>query len=139
MPLKKNCGREFITIQGGHRVGIAGKTVLDGNKNQKCKIHILFKSSIITSDKRVRSAILPYIIKQNHLCHTLIISPPRCGKTTLLRDLIRQVSNGSSYLKGVTVGVVENGQKSQVLFRESLQRFGNSAQIFWTAVQRQRV
>ena len=38
----------------------------------------------------------------------MIISPPRCrGRTTLLRDLIRQVSSGSSYMPGVTVGVVD--------------------------------
>ena len=41
------------------------------------------------------------------LYHTLIISPPRCGKTTLLRDIIRQVSDGNAYLKGRSVGVVD--------------------------------
>ena len=39
--------------------------------------------------------------------HTLIISPPRCGKTTLLRDLIRQISDGNKWVKGCTVGVVD--------------------------------
>lgn len=39
--------------------------------------------------------------------HTLIISPPRCGKTTLLRDVIRQISDGNRWIKGCTVGVVD--------------------------------
>ena len=39
--------------------------------------------------------------------HTLIISPPRCGKTTLLRDIIRQVSNGSAEHAGLTIGVID--------------------------------
>jgi stage III sporulation protein AA len=39
--------------------------------------------------------------------HTLIISPPRCGKTTLLRDMIRQISDGNDYVKGCSVGVVD--------------------------------
>ncbi len=39
--------------------------------------------------------------------HTLIVSPPRCGKTTLLRDIIRQLSTGSQGHGGVTVGVVD--------------------------------
>ena len=97
----------FITIQGGHRVGIAGKTVLDGNKIKSVKYISYLNLRLSHQIKGCAAPILPYIIKQNHLCHTLIISPPRCGKTTLLRDLIRQVSNGSSYLKGVTVGVVD--------------------------------
>lgn len=41
------------------------------------------------------------------MLNTLIVSPPRCGKTTLLRDLVRQVSDGNSYIKGCTVGVVD--------------------------------
>ena len=50
--------------------------------------------------------VLPYLL-QDGLCHTLIISPPGCGKTTLLRDLIRIISNGSRQLPGKTVGVVD--------------------------------
>ena len=38
---------------------------------------------------------------------TLIISPPCCGKTTLIRDLIRQISDGNEYIKGCSVGVVD--------------------------------
>ena len=83
----------FITIQGGHRVGIAGKTVLDGNKIKSVKYISYLNLRLSHQIKGCAAPILPYIIKQNHLCHTLIISPPRCGKTTLLRDLIRQVSN----------------------------------------------
>ena len=52
-------------------------------------------------------AVLPYITFDKQMCHTLVISPPRCGKTTLLRDLVRQVSNGNKYVKGCTVGVVD--------------------------------
>lgn len=52
-------------------------------------------------------AVMPYIQSRNHISHTLIISPPRCGKTTLLRDVIRQLSNGREGIPGVTVGVVD--------------------------------
>lgn len=51
--------------------------------------------------------ILPYLRKDGELCHTLIISPPKCGKTTLLRDLIRQISDGSPEFPGKNVGVVD--------------------------------
>ena len=50
---------------------------------------------------------IPYITENKQICHTLIISPPCCGKTTLIRDLIRQISDGNEYIKGCSVGVVD--------------------------------
>ena len=52
-------------------------------------------------------ALMPYITVNRQICHTLIISPPCCGKTTLIRDLIRQISDGNQYLRGCSVGVVD--------------------------------
>ena len=97
----------FLTIVGGHRVGIAGKTILDGNKIKSLKYISYINLRLAHQIKGCASPILPYIIKNRQICHTLIISPPRCGKTTLLRDLIRQVSNGNRYMPGVSVGVVD--------------------------------
>ena len=97
----------FLTIQGGHRVGIAGKTILEGNKIKSVKYISYINLRLSHQIKGCASPILPYIIKNRQICHTLIISPPRCGKTTLLRDLIRQVSNGNRYMPGVSVGVVD--------------------------------
>lgn len=97
----------YITIQGGHRVGIAGKTILEGNKIKSVKYISYINLRLSHQIKGCAAPVLPYLVKNNRICHTLIISPPRCGKTTLLRDLIRQVSNGSNCLKGLTVGVVD--------------------------------
>ena len=43
----------------------------------------------------------------DRMCHTLIVSPPGCGKSTMLRDLIRQVSDGTKGYRGRKVGVVD--------------------------------
>ena len=51
--------------------------------------------------------VLPWLYGEDGIFHTLIISPPRCGKTTLLRDLVRQISNGNREHRGCTVGVVD--------------------------------
>ncbi len=50
---------------------------------------------------------MTYLMEDNQVLHTLIISPPKCGKTTLLRDIIRQLSDGYKEYEGVTVGVVD--------------------------------
>ena len=97
----------FITVEGGHRVGMAGQVIIENgrvkNLKQISSLNIRVSHEILgCADK-----ILPYITYNKQLYHTMIISPPRCGKTTLLRDLIRQISDGNKWVKGCTVGVVD--------------------------------
>ncbi len=97
----------FITIQGGHRVGIAGKAVMEADRVKNIK-HISFINIRLSHQvKGCANKVIPYITVEDHVYHTLIISPPRCGKTTLLRDIIRQLSDGNSARSGMTVGVVD--------------------------------
>lgn len=99
----------FITITGGHRVGIIGKAVLEENKLKSMK-HISFINIRLSHQvKGCADKVIPYITgdRGNDCYHTLIISPPRCGKTTLLRDVIRQLSDGNENRPGITVGVVD--------------------------------
>lgn len=97
----------FITIEGGHRVGVMGKAILEGNKVKNLQyissVNIRMSHEILGCADKV----LPYITNNRQVCHTLVISPPCCGKTTLIRDLIRQISDGNRYVKGCTVGVVD--------------------------------
>ena len=86
----------FITLRGGHRVGIVGKTIIEEGKVKNIK-HI--SSLNIRVSREIRGCsdkILEHIIKSdNQVNNTLIISPPQCGKTTLLRDIVRNLSNGN--------------------------------------------
>ena len=97
----------FITIEGGHRVGVTGQVLIENGEVKNIK-HIS-SMNIRMSHEILNCAdvILPYITRNKQIYNTLIISPPRCGKTTLLRDLVRQVSDGSRWVKGCTVGVVD--------------------------------
>ncbi len=97
----------FLTIRGGHRVGLAGKIVMDGEKIKNVK-HISFLNIRLAHQKKgCAKKVLPYIFQDGKICHTMIISPPGCGKTTLLRDMIRLISDGEEERKGLTVGVVD--------------------------------
>lgn len=99
----------FITIKGGHRIGIAGECVMENGKVKTIRnissVNIRIANEIIgCSDK-----ILPYIISKNRVYNTIIISPPKCGKTTILRDITRNISNGveSLHLYGKKVTVID--------------------------------
>lgn len=96
----------FITIQGGHRVGVAGKIILEEQKIKHMK-HISFINIRLSHQiKGCADQVMSYIADQETVYHTLIVAPPGGGKTTLLRDIIRQLSDGENG-KGVTVGVVD--------------------------------
>ena len=97
----------FITITNGHRVGLMGQAVMDKNSIKSVK-HISFINIRIAHQiKGCADNVLPYIYDKDRVMSTIIISPPGYGKTTLLRDLIRCISDGNSFCKGMNVGVVD--------------------------------
>lgn len=97
----------YITLQGGHRVGITGKVVMENNKIVTMKNINAINIRVSHQIKNCANSIIDYIIKPE-IMHTMIISPPACGKTTLLRDIIRKISDGDSEnFIGQTVGLVD--------------------------------
>lgn len=97
----------FLTIMGGHRVGISGKTIIENGFIKSIKYISSVNIRVSHEIKGCSSKALQYIVNNQEIYNTLIISPPGCGKTTLLRDLIRNISNGWGSIKGRTVGVVD--------------------------------
>lgn len=97
----------FIAIEGGHRVGISGQVYIEHGEVKNFKNISSMNIRVSHEVLRCAEKILPYLTQDKEVLNTLIVSPPRCGKTTLLRDLVRQVSDGNSYVKGCTVGVVD--------------------------------
>lgn len=99
--------RGFITIPGGHRVGLAGQVVLHGGDVKTMKD---FSGLCFRVARQIRDCARPLL---NHMAprgmpvNTLIISPPRCGKTTVLRDLARLLSNGTDRVPPQNVVVVD--------------------------------
>lgn len=97
----------FVTVAGGHRVGIAGQVVLEGESVRTIKHISCLNIRISHQMKGAADPVLSRIYRDGRPINTLIISPPGCGKTTLLRDLVRQVSDGNRFGKGCSVGVVD--------------------------------
>lgn len=97
----------FITIEGGHRVGVTGKAIMEQDRVKNLQYISSVNIRVAHEIPGCADRIFPYITKDRQVCHTLIISPPCCGKTTLIRDLIRQVSDGNAYVRGCSVGVVD--------------------------------
>lgn len=75
----------FIIIRGGHRVGICGRAVIDCDKI----INLTEVSGVnIRIAKEVKNISKGMELSGN----ILLVSPPNCGKTTMLRDIIRRTS-----------------------------------------------
>lgn len=102
----------FLTIQGGHRIGVAGKTLAQGQDIRLMKFISFINIRVAHQIPGCADRVMGYLYT-DHFLNTLIISPPRCGKTTLLRDMIRQISDGwtdrtsGRRIPGTSVGVVD--------------------------------
>lgn len=114
--------RGFLTLKGGHRVGLAGQAVLEsqreGVRQVKTLKYISFLNVRIAHQKKGCAAgLLPFLCEDGKILPSLLISPPRCGKTTILRDLIRMVSDGTPCMRGRTVGVVDERSELGACFQ----------------------
>lgn len=98
----------FVTVQGGHRIGLAGRVVLNEDQSIRNLSHIRYLNIRVSHEiQGVADGLFPYLLKEGRVCSTLIVSPPGCGKTTLLRDLVRQTSDGNELFAGTQVAVVD--------------------------------
>ena len=100
--------RGFMTIEGGHRIGICGETVMDEEGNIRMIKYISSVNIRIAHEiKGVAENVVEYIYGKDQIDNTLIVSPPGAGKTTLLRDIIRLVSTGNEKYSGKNVGMID--------------------------------
>ena len=100
----------FITLRGGHRIGIVGKVIIENGQVKNIKHISSLNIRVSREIKGCSKKVLPHIIKnKNQINNTIIISPPQCGKTTILRDIVRNISNGNREygFSGVKVALID--------------------------------
>lgn len=103
----------FITTAGGHRVGLAGRTLIERGMVKSVRDVAGFNIRLAKEHRNAAAGLLPKLIcrERGELVHTLIVSPPCQGKTTMIRDLSRLLSTGYTAAAGIRrsykVGIVD--------------------------------
>jgi len=92
----------YFTVEGGHRIGVAGQTMVENGRVQRMGTISSINFRIAHECKGCSEALFRRLYGEGQYYHTLLFAPAGCGKTTFLRDLIRLLSNG-----GLRVGVVD--------------------------------
>ena len=118
---RKQICEGYITVKGGHRVGITGNVAMEDDK----VININYISSLNFRIARqvldCSNELLKYIINidDSNIYNTLIVSPPGYGKTTILRDAIRKLSNGIKEInfRGRTIGLVDERGEIAAMYK----------------------
>ncbi|MGM0471570.1 MAG: stage III sporulation protein AA [Bacillota bacterium] len=105
--LEEELKEGYLTLPGGHRVGFVGEVITSNNQIELIKnfsgLNIRLSTAVIGAADNIIQQIIKH---RSSIYNTLVISPPQCGKTTLLRDLIRQLSTGVKQVS-FKVGVVD--------------------------------
>lgn len=111
----------FITIKGGHRVGITGTAVVENGKTINLKyvtsLNFRIAREVLNCSNKILGQVID--IKNNNIFTSLIVSPPGKGKTTVLRDAIRNISNGITEMNftGKICGVVDERGEIAAMYK----------------------
>ncbi|HIX72761.1 MAG TPA: stage III sporulation protein AA [Candidatus Anaerobutyricum stercoripullorum] len=104
---KEEIREGFITLNGGHRIGLCGKVYYDGEGRRQLQQITSMNLRIARQLTGCASPFFPALTEQHTFYNTLLISPPGGGKTTYLRDIIRLASDGMGEFHGQNVSVVD--------------------------------
>lgn len=84
----------FVAVRGGHRLGLCGTGVVENGQLVNLRAVSSLSLRQARELKGIAASSVPALFERGRLRNTLILAPPGQGKTTLLRDLIRAISQG---------------------------------------------
>ena len=111
----------FITVKGGHRIGLTGSCVIENGKIINVKhissLNFRIAREVLNCSTRVLREVIN--IENKSIYNTILVAPPGRGKTTMLRDIIRRLSNGIDEInfKGKTCGVVDERGEIAAMYK----------------------
>lgn len=106
----------FLSVRGGFRVGLCGSAVIKNGVNTNLKSFSSASIRISREKKGIAVKLIPQLFRENRFINTLIISPPGGGKTTLLRDVVRCLSE-----KGIRISLIDERGEIAVMYRGEAQ------------------
>ena len=97
----------FVPVRGGFRLGLCGTAVMKNGMNTNLKNLSSAVIRIARERKGIGESLVPRLFREGVFQSTLILSPPGGGKTTLLRDLVRCLSDGTANTLPMRVSLID--------------------------------
>ncbi|MDH2881477.1 stage III sporulation protein AA [Bacillus cytotoxicus] len=106
--IEEELKRGYVTLRGGHRIGLAGKVITEKSAVKMIRDVSSFNIRIARQKMGIAEPLLSYLYESRWL-NTMVIGPPQTGKTTLLRDVARCMSQGVGFanIPSCKVGIVD--------------------------------
>lgn len=99
--------RGYLLLRGGFRMGISGRCLREEAGIRTIHPITAANIRILREIPGAARTVLPQIRRSDGIYNTLILAPPGGGKTTLLRDMVRMLSDGLDGKEGMRIGVVD--------------------------------
>lgn len=109
------CG--FLTAEGGYRIGLCGTVLSSENGSERIRDVSSLAIRIPRLREDIARPLLPRLLREGCVVSTLILSPPGGGKTTMLRDLVRLISDGSEFTEPMRVSLVDERGEIAAMYR----------------------
>lgn len=111
----------YLSVRGGFRVGLCGTAVMKEGGNTNLRSFSGAAVRVAREKRGIGAFLVPRLFENGLFCSTLILSPPGGGKTTLLRDLVRCLSDGMPGVKASRVSLVDERGEVAVMYRGAAQ------------------
>lgn len=106
----------YLSVRGGFRVGLCGTAVMKDGESTALRDLSSAAVRIAREQRGIGEAVAPRLFRDGRYQNTLLLSPPGGGKTTLLRDLVRQLSQGEG-VPPQRITLIDEREEIAVMYR----------------------